>query len=51
MNGTGQVVVVAYAFNPSTQDLSEFETSLAYLLSLRVARVTQREPVSTYTHI
>jgi hypothetical protein len=41
---------VAHAFNPSTweaeQAISEFETSLVYIVSSRTARATQRNPVS-----
>jgi hypothetical protein len=43
--------VVAYAFNPSTQEAEadrslEFEASLVYGVSSRTARATQRNPVS-----
>jgi hypothetical protein len=36
--------VVAFAFNPSTQ-ISEFEASLIYRVSSRIAKATQRNPV------
>jgi hypothetical protein len=45
-------VVVAHAFNPSTQHsggrgrrISEFEASLVYKVSSRTARAIQRNPV------
>jgi hypothetical protein len=43
--------VVAQAFNPSNwggrgRQISEFEASLAYSVSSRTARTTQRNPVS-----
>ena len=49
------VVVVAHAFNPSTWEggrgrrISEFEASLVYRVSSRIARATQRNPVSKPT--
>jgi hypothetical protein len=42
-------VVVAHAFNPSTQEtgrwISEFKPSLVYRMTFRTARATQRNPV------
>jgi hypothetical protein len=44
--------VVAHAFNPSTREAAEageflvFEASLVYIVSSRIARATQRNPVS-----
>jgi hypothetical protein len=42
--------VVVHAFNPSTQEAeagrSEFEASLVYRVSSRIARATQKTPVS-----
>jgi hypothetical protein len=41
--------VVAHAFNPNTREAeaaSEFEASLVYKVSSRIARATQRNPVS-----
>jgi hypothetical protein len=43
--------VVAHTFNPSTRwgrgrQISEFEASLVYKVSSRIARVIQRNPVS-----
>jgi hypothetical protein len=41
---------VAHAFNPSTQgrdrQISKFKASLVYKVSSRIARATQRNPVS-----
>jgi hypothetical protein len=39
---------VAHTFNPSTQEAEagEFEVSLVYGVSSRIARATQRNPVS-----
>jgi hypothetical protein len=39
---------VAHAFNPSTQaeDLCEFEASLVYKEKSRIARATERNPIS-----
>jgi hypothetical protein len=41
--------VVAYTFNPSTWEtgrrISEFEVSLVYRVSSRIAKATQRNPV------
>jgi hypothetical protein len=47
--------MVAHAFNPSTwsggrgRRISEFEASLVYRSSSRIARATQRNPVSKKT--
>ena len=41
--------MVAHTFNPSTQEqmnLCELEASLVYKVSSRIARATQRNPVS-----
>jgi hypothetical protein len=39
--------MVAHAFNPSRgRQISEFEASLVYRVSSRIARATQRNPVS-----
>jgi hypothetical protein len=42
--------MVAHAFNPSTQEAeaggSEFKASLVYRVSSRIARDTQKNPVS-----
>jgi hypothetical protein len=43
---SGEPGVVAHAFSPSTQEISEFEASLVYTVSSRTARATQRNPVS-----
>jgi hypothetical protein len=44
---------MAHAFNPSTLEAeagrSEFEASLVYRMSFRIARATQRNPVLKQT--
>jgi hypothetical protein len=44
---TIQPAIVAYSFNPSTQEAeaSEFEVSLVYRVSSKTARAIQRNPV------
>jgi hypothetical protein len=46
--------MVACAFNPRTWEAewgkSQFETSLVYTVSSRIARATQRDPVSKTTN-